>query len=142
MAELAGAGLALGLIGTAGQTFANIQASQAQARAALAEAESERQAAVGFERDSRRRARLLAGQARATMAASGLDLASGSPLFLDLENARQAEIEAQDIRRLGQIQASGKEFQARLARAQIPGQVLGGVGQAGSLLSLFALRRS
>ena len=106
------------------------------------EAESIRQAAQIQERQARRRATLLMGQTQATSAASGLDLSTGSPLFTALDNARQAEIEALNIRRSGALGAMGKSYEASLAESTIPGTIVGGVAQgAGTVLSSWMQSR-
>lgn len=142
MAGLAAASLILGGIGTVGQTLSSIQAARGQARAADLEAESATQAAAFEETQFRRRAALAIAKGQAVGAAAGLDLTSGSPLLLDLENARQAELEALNIRRTGHVAASAKRFEAKLARNAIPGLVLGGLAKGGSLLSDFTRRSS
>ena len=43
---------------------------------------------------------------RATAEAAGVDVSSGTPLLLQLNNARQAEMEALNIRRTGAIRAA------------------------------------
>lgn len=156
MAQLAGPALTIGLVGAAGSTMANIQAARSRAAVANIEAQgaeraaqSEREAAKFKERQFRREASLAQGKARAIAAASGIDVSSGSALFLELDNARQAEIEALNIRRTGRVRAQDRRFQARskrfeaqLEEASIPGSIFGGVAQGASLLTQFATRKS
>lgn len=140
MAQAAGAALAIQAIGTIGSTMAQANAADAQAQAAEQEAISVKQASESFERQARRRSGLIMGQSRAIVAASGIDPSSRSAVLLDLDNARQAEIEALDIRRFGQVSAAGKRYQGTLAKASIPGIYLGGAAQGGSILSTWATR--
>ena len=132
MAALAAA---VAVIGTIGQTLSQVQAARGQARAAGAEAASIREAAGFEERQTRRRAAEIIAKGRAIGAASGIDIASGSPLLMELENVRQAELEALSVRHRGETAARGKQFEAKLARGQIPGIILGGVAKTGSVLS-------
>jgi hypothetical protein len=139
--SLLAAATALSLAGTAGQTFAQVQAAKGQAKAAEAEAASIREAAAFEETSFRRRAAQVMAKGRAIGAASGVDISTGSPLLLELDNARQAELEALNIRRTGQVGAAGKQFEAKLAKAAIPGIILGGVAQSGSVLSNWLARK-
>jgi len=92
---------ALPTIAAVGQTVSQIQAARGQARAASAEAASIREAAGFEERQTRRRAQEIIAKGQAIGAASGLDIASGSPLLMELENVRQAELEALSVRHRG-----------------------------------------
>lgn len=130
----------LSLAGTAGATVSGVQSSIAQSKAAKAEAKSIRESAAFEEAQFRKRAQTLLAKQRAIGAGAGLDISSGSPLAIMLDSAREAEIEAQSIRRSGEIGAEGKKFESRLARGRIPGQVFGGVARGGSILSQW-LRR-
>ncbi len=141
MSSLAGAATVISLIGQVGSTYAQVQAANQTAAAANAEAASIGQVYAGLERDARRTSSLKIGQAHAIMAASGVDPSRGSPLFQDLENARQAELEALDIRRFGQVQVQSKQYEASLAKAKIPGALLGGVAGAGSILTSWYGKR-
>lgn len=123
------------ILGTVGQTISSVQAARGQARAASAEASSIQEAAASEETQFRRRAAQLLAKGRAIGAASGVDISTGSPLLLELDNARQAELEALNIRRTGQVGAAGRLFEADLARRSIFGTVLGGAARTGSILS-------
>src|SRR3990170_4448062 len=137
--------LGVTLLAIAGQTYSSVQAAESQAKAYESEekareveAESMRQAAAYEEQQYRYRTAIAASKGRAIGAAAGLDISFGSPLFMDIENARQREIEALNIRRTGEVSASGKLYEARMAgygaratRAGVPGIVMGGVAQAG-----------
>lgn len=94
---------------------------------------------AGDERQQRRLNALYRGAAIAKGAASGVAIASGSPLLHELDRVRQTEIEALNIRLRGQNAAVATRFQSRMTRKQIPWQILGGVTQAGSsILSSYA----
>lgn len=142
MAALPAIAAAVAIVGTVGQTLAGVQAAKGQAKAAEAEAASIREASAFEERQFRRRAALAIGKWQAIGAASGVDIATGSPLLLELDNARQAELEALNIRRTGEVGAAGKQFEAKLAKAAIPGIILGGVAQTGSVLSNWMVPKS
>ena len=124
--------LVVGVASAAGSTLSSVQASRGQAKAAEAEAKSLREQAAFDERESRQRARRVIAKGRAVGAASGVDIGSGSPLLLELESAREAELEAQAIRAGGLNRVAGKKFESRLARGRIPGQIAGGVFKAGN----------
>lgn len=122
--------------------------AESETAAAEMEAVSTREAAFFEEQQSRRRSALLLGRQRARTAASGLAVTSGSPLLLELDSIRQAEIEALTIRRSGEsvaearflagrvrasqarFQAGMSRLQARAIRRQIPGILIGGGLQA------------
>jgi hypothetical protein len=56
---------------------------------------------------------------------------SGSPLFMELDSVKQAELDALNIRHQGELGVASKQFQARMAKAQIPGIIIGGLSKAG-----------
>jgi len=133
--------LVIGVVGAIGQTISQVQASRGQAAAADAEAESIREQAAFEERESRQRSRRVIAKGRAIGAASGVDIGSGSPLLLELDSAREAELEAQAIKAGGANRIAGKRFESRLARGRIPGQIFGGFAKGGTILSQFLNRR-
>jgi hypothetical protein len=149
--ELAVASLILGVVGTGMSVMSSVQqarseeaAARTSARAAEMEAESARESAAFEERQFRRKAQHAIGKQRAITAASGVDPSTGSPLLQELDFARQAEIEALNIRRGGELSATGSEFESALQR-QKAGQARRGVGFAigkgvartGSILTEF-----
>lgn len=122
------AGIAASLIGTGIQVYAASEQADAQRRNArveeqnrLQEAESIRQSAAFEERQYRRRIGILLGKQNALAAASGLDISSGSPLLAELDNVRQGELEALNIRRTGVVGATAREYEAKLARYRASG---------------------
>ena len=132
------AGLILGGVGTVGGVISGITQANAQAKAAKAEARSIADQAAFDEQQYRRKASIAIGKQNAMGAASGLDITSGSPLFMELDNIRQAELDALNIRHQGALDVASKRFEARMAKAQIPGILLGGAAKGGSLLSSWA----
>lgn len=141
MAALAGAiGPMMSVVGTAGQTASSIMATDVQAKSLQAEGRSITEQAKFDERQSRRESSLYRGKANATVAASGVSLSSGSPLLMELDRAKQTEIQALSIRRAGVMARSAKDFEARMVRRQIPWQILGGVTKTGSILSGYAAK--
>jgi len=134
---MAAAAAGFQLIGTAASTYANVKAADTEARVKQAEARAVVDSAQLEEIQQRRRAAIATGQANAIAAASGLDLTSGTPLLMELDRAKQSEIEAQSIRRSGAMQASGLRFQSDLARKSIPWTIIGAGAQTGSILSQY-----
>jgi hypothetical protein len=132
------AAVAVAVIGTGLTTYAASEQAAAQRRAAKreesfreAEAESIRQAAEFEERQFRRRVSFLMGKQEAELAALGLDISSGSPLQLQIDTARQAELEALNVRRSGAQAASAREFEASLARDRFRSLKYSGLYTAG-----------
>lgn len=137
MAYVAGA---MALLGTMMGTASSLSANKANAQAAEQEAQNFEQSAALQERQFRRSASLEAGKGRAIAAASGVRADTGSPLLAELDFAKQAEIEAQNIRRTGMMQAGSKRYEARLTnRSNLFTGISGGM-QGGSILSSFFAR--
>ena len=137
MAYVAGA---MALLGTMMGTVSSLSANKANAQAAEQEAQNFEQSAALQERQFRRSANLEAGKGRAIAAASGVRADTGSPLLAELDFAKQAEIEAQNIRRTGMMQAGAKRYEARLTnRSNLFTGISGGM-QGGSILSSFFAR--
>jgi len=141
MAAAAGAvGMGMGILGQAGSTFSNVQATRTNAKGLELEAKSIEMQAAFDERQQRRLNKLEQGKANTIAAASGIDISSGSPLLMELDRVKQGEIEALSIRRAGAMGAASKRFAARMERRSIPWKILGGVTQSGSILSQYAAR--
>lgn len=137
MAYVAGA---MALLGTVMGTGSQLASSKANAQAAEQEAQNFEQTAAFQERQFRRSAELEAGKGRAIAAASGVRADTGSPLLAELDFAKQAELEAQNIRRTGVIQAGAKRYEAKLLnRSNLFTGISGGM-QGGSILSSFFAR--
>lgn len=135
MAALAAIGGASKIGGFGLETVSEIQAADISAKSQQAEARSIEEQAAFDERQQRRQARLMQGQANAIGAASGIDISSGSSLLMELDRAKQSEIEAQGIRRSGKIGADAKRYGARLARRSVATTAVGKAFKAGSMLS-------
>lgn len=133
-------GSILQAIGALGSLQAANNQAIGQSRAAKTTAKTIQQQSAFDEAQARRRASLSMGSMVATSAATGVDITSGSPLFMELDSAKQAELDAMNIRRQGNLAASAKRFEARMARAQIPGNILGAVAKGGSILSQWSGR--
>jgi hypothetical protein len=139
MAVIAGAVIAL--IGIAAGTYAQYEQAQTQEKYAKYNAKvAENQAAgermrAGVAADQQRELhrRVIANQ-RAQYGASGVDVASGSPLLVIADSARQAELDAQIILSGGEARASGFQSQAALDRFQGRAASQAGYVNAGSTL--------
>lgn len=149
----AAAAVAVAVIGIGISTYAASEQAASSRKAAelqsdfrMQEAESARQAAAFEERQFRRRAAILLGKSSAVTAATGLDPTEGSPLLAELDNTRQTELNALNIRRGGDVNAAAKSFEARLERIRASqfGQqqslaIAGGATKAGgTILSSWA----
>jgi len=132
MAAAAGIGAALAVVGAVGGTASNVTALDVQSKSLDAEGRSIAEQAAFDERQKRRQNRLMLGEGIAKGAASGVAITSGSPLLHELDRVRQTEIEALSIRRAGEIGQAQKRFASRMARRQIPFEILGGVTKIGS----------
>jgi hypothetical protein len=132
MAAAAAIGQGLGMAGTIGATTSNVIALDVQSKALDAEGRSIAEQAAFDERQQRRQNRLMLGEGIAKGASSGVAITSGSPLLHELDRVRQSEIQALSIRRAGEIGQAQKRFASRMARRQIPFEILGGVAKLGS----------
>lgn len=106
---MGGAAAAIGsivsLVGTGVAAYGQYQAGQAQAAAATYRSKQERMLAedalrrgAAAEEAQRRKQAALAGRQKAVMAASNVDLGSGSPLDIIGDTAVLGELDAQTIR--------------------------------------------
>lgn len=116
---LAAVGTGVSIYAASEQAAAQKKALRFQQKAREQEAESARLAAAYEERQFRRRLSLLQGKQEASLAATGLDPSSGTPLLLQLDTAKQVELEALNIRRTGEVSAQGSELEARFARMKM-----------------------
>ena len=144
----------------AASAYAQHQAGEAQAKAAKYQARltenqaiAARQAAAVAEARSRERTDRVRALARTRAEASGVSSTEGSPLLVMMENAREAELEAQLIRYGGETQAGflGDEaklhlFSGRVARNQAAigagTTLLSGVANAAGVGASYYSRRS
>lgn len=109
---------AIGAIQNANAAQSNYQA-QAQAAAYNAEVSRQRadnalQVANANEEAQRRKARQIIGAQRAGLAESGVDMTSGTGLDLLTQSYTNAELDSQNIRYEGQLNAKGLRDQAGL----------------------------
>ena len=138
MAGLAGG---LALLGSVMGTGSQLAASKASAQAAEQEAQNFEQTAALQERQFRRGAGMEAAKGRAIAAASGVRADFGSPLLQELDFAKQTELQAQDIRRTGTIQAGAKRYEAKLLNRSNLFTGITGAAQGASILSSFFASR-
>ena len=127
-----------GMIGQLVGTISTFQSQQQQVEIAKAEEESIKQAAQYEETQARRKLGQQMAAGRAVTAASGVEPGTGTPLLLELDNARQAELEALNIRRTGTVQAMYKEQEWKGVRRQLPWTVLSFSGGGGSVMANWA----
>ena len=144
-------GAAAAIAGTAVTTVAAVRQSQQQAAIAKTEAEildaeaQNKQVPQIMKSISFVAALHCHGQTISDLCGLGRGPLLGEPPALTLDTVRQAEPEAQNIKRTGQVGASASEFAARLqrwvagrARGEIPWQAVGGglkaIGQGSSAL--------
>lgn len=125
----------LQVVGQAGSMVAGSQASEANIRAARAEADQAIFNAGIEEKASRRRATQILAKQRAIGAASGLDTSSGSPLEIMLDSARQAEEEALTIRMGGVMKANVAKYKGYLAGQSGTANMFGGLAGIGATLA-------
>lgn len=103
------------------------------------QAAQEEAKALESERDFRKKQSAALAEYRAAAGAGGVSLSSGSPLAAFTDFAGETELQAQRIRRGGQISATRLQQQAQLSRMAGSNALIGGFGRAGStLLSGFA----
>jgi hypothetical protein len=131
---------AVAAAGTAYSIYASGQAQQAageyNADVAEQQAQAARASAAVDEEAAREKARRIQAAARAAYGASGVSQEEGSPLLVLMDNAAQAELEAQRIRYAGELAATGYGNQATLARTQ--GAQAAQAGQIGAGISLLS----
>lgn len=134
MAELA---LGMGLVGSALTTNARVQSAKSNANLSEMEAQSLEQAAQYNAMQANRQHKLAQGSANAQVAASGVSVSSGSPLFMELDRVKQGALDVAAIKRSGDVAASGKRYEGQLYKSSIPGIYAGGVASAGTALGTF-----
>lgn len=100
-------GAAVSAVGAAGANKANAGAMEWAARQAEEDA-------IFEETQQRREMKLKLGEANALGAASGVAITSGTPLMLELDRAKQAELQALYTRYQGDVKAAGFRGQGAL----------------------------
>jgi len=123
MAVLPLIALGASLVGTGMSAFGQYRAGQAQkgaydysARVAESEAGVARAGAAREEEIHRAKLQRLIGTQRALYGAAGVDIAAGSPLLTMMQTAEEGEREAEFIRYGGEVSATKKLNEARMAR--------------------------
>jgi hypothetical protein len=113
----------LGAFGGGISAYGQIQSAKVEAAAYKynasindANAVAERRKADYDEKQSRKKLATLMGTQRALYAKAGVDLSSGSPLFVLAETAAEGEEEAQNIRWAGDVNVAEQKNQATLNR--------------------------
>lgn len=98
------------------------------------DAETTRQNAAYEERNVRRKNALIISRQNAIFAAAGIDPMSGSPSVLQVDSAKEAEMEALAVRSGGSQESGARLFESRIAkyrsdsaRGMLGYQVAGGV---------------
>lgn len=80
------------------------------------EAAAVRESAAGEETQARRRSAILLGRQHAIQAAAGIDPNYGSPLLDTIDTIEQTTLEQMNIRRIGELAASEREFEGAIAK--------------------------
>lgn len=131
-------GMGTQLLGGVTSTIGNVMAADTNAKVLDAQAR-------GIEEDTHlqlrqfgREAKQKAGANVAQAAAAGVDITRGSPLFAELDFAKQAAIESESIRRSGKMASDSKRFQSRLTKQQIPFDIINGVAGGAGILTKLA----
>jgi len=117
--------------------LSEINTAITHSKIAEAEAKSAKIMTAMEEERYRRESAYVISKGEAIAAASGLDPGSGSVLLSILDNVKTAEIEAQTIRKRGEIISTGKKFESQLAKRSIPGAFAKAGFKTGSILAEF-----
>lgn len=137
---VAAIGVAVAVGGAAQSAHQQQQAAKFNKRVAQNSALAARQAAEANADQRKEHLRRVLAQQRANIGGSGVSDTSGSPLLVQIDSARQAELDALRIAHGGEQQALGFEAQGAYARyagrqaaqasyTQAGGSLLQGVGQ-------------
>lgn len=105
-----------GGFGQASQLDQQARATDYNAGIADMQADQAYAAGVARENQQRRQAAQVLGESRAALGESGFDSSSGSALDIQLQNVRNAELDALQIRYEGVLQGQGYESQAAMDR--------------------------
>ena len=133
---VAAIGIAVSAAAAAQSAHQQEQAAQFNKKVAENQATAARQAAEANASQRREQLRRVLAEQRAAIGGSGVEDTSGSPLLVQIDSARQAELETLKIQHGGQQQALGFETQGAYARYAGNQAAQAGYAQAGaSLLS-------
>ena len=109
--------------------------ADAQAEVAEQQAEAERIRAQERKRDFQKRQDRLRASVRAAGGARGIEVGTGSPLLADLDFSKETELQAERIRRGGELSATRLEQRAGFLQSQgRTALAAGGIEAGGSLL--------
>lgn len=128
-------GLIAGLGGIAMQTFGGVQAASTAEDVSEFEAKAIETSTEAEEAEERKQTQRILARQRAIGAGAGIDISSGSPLLIQLDSAREAELSALNVRRRGEVAAAASRYRGQLAARTKGGTILGGAAKAGSLLT-------
>ena len=127
-------GSGISAIGSLRQGAAASSAADFEAQVLQQQAEREQRISASEERDFRREQSRLFAARRAALGASGVELASGSPLLAAGDFAAEVDRQAQRIREGGETRATRLSQQAALTRSRGASQRSAGLFGAGSSL--------
>lgn len=142
MAYIAVAGLIVTIVAASLSAYMQYESAQTQSKVLKYNAaEAEKQAEIERQKqlfqaqqqaDADRRTRAAA---RTLQGASGVEVGEGSSLLVDLDSARQAELNYQAIRYAGDVRVRALSAQAAIDRAQAPFVAqMGTIGAGATLL--------
>jgi hypothetical protein len=150
MATIAIIGVVATVLAAAAGAYAQYESAQTQskvlkynAREAEKQAEIERQKQLFQAQQQAEADRRTRAAARAVQGASGIEVGEGSSLLVDIDSARQAELNYQAIRYAGDVRVRALSAQSAIDRAQAQNvatqgnigagaTLLGGLGSAGA----------
>jgi hypothetical protein len=110
------------------------RAAQSQAAVLAQQAARDRQIAEAAAEDQRRADAQFKSKRRAILGGSGVQIGTGSPLLVDADIAKEAELSAQRILVGGEVTARRREQQAQLAQLEGRGARTASLIQAGGAL--------
>lgn len=125
----AGIVMAVAAVASAAASYAS---AQQQKQAAKAQARSAEESAQFAATQAAREHAQIMGRQRAIAAASGVEPGSGSPLMIELDNARQAKLDELNIIRTGNVQASALNWEAKAQDYKMASSIFQGLAGAGS----------
>ena len=109
-------------------------AAQAQAAVLAQQAARDRQIAAAAAEDQRRADTQFKSKRRALLGGAGIEIGTGSPLLVDADIAKEAELSAQRILVGGEVTARRREQQAQLSILEGRGARTASLIQAGGAL--------
>lgn len=134
-----GAGTGIASLGL--ETVSTVMGAKQNAAQAKTEAELVEQEAKASENLSRQQSTRIKAEARAQISESGAGI-EGSPIEILAENAKQAELEALNLRYSTQARVAAKKQEAAFAKKTIIPIILGGTAKAGAQVADAAVARA